>query len=79
VKAGTKVRVSHGDKSVTGVVKLCSANGKALAIKLNGLLDGHVGFMAVSRSDDGVYYAVVNGHVVLIETIPPAFPRSPEE
>jgi hypothetical protein len=70
MKTGTKVRVSQGDESILGEVVLSNESGSSLAVKLNGLLAGHVGFMAVNRAADGVYYAVVNGDPVEIEVIP---------
>jgi len=70
MKTGTKVRVTYGDKSVEGAVVLANESGSALAMRLEGLIDGHVGFMAVNRDAEGIYHAVINGHVVTVEEIP---------
>ncbi len=69
MKVGSKVRVHHGEESVVGVVELCSDNGRSLALKIDGLLDGHVGFMALSRNSDGTYHTIISHHVVDVEEI----------
>ena len=66
VETGDRVAIATGGEKMAALVIAASDNGRSLMLEFDGILDGHVGSMAVLLHDDGVYRSVTTGRDILL-------------
>jgi hypothetical protein len=67
LRTGDAIEITCEGRTVPGVVKMASPNGRSLFITFEAWIAGHVGQMPVLQQDDGSYIAIVNGAYVSIK------------
>ena len=70
-RTGDAVAIGYEGRTVRGVVKLASPNGRSLMLEFDAMLGGFVGMMPVLLDDAGVYRDLVERQPVDIQPAPP--------
>lgn len=66
---GDIVNLTCDGRTVEAKVVLASPNGQSLALEFEGIVNWHIGVMAVSQRDGGGYIATVTGAPVQLEFV----------
>jgi len=69
LQTGDRVEIQYRGRTVEGVVKMASENGRSLFLEFEALLGGYAGSMPVLGEDDGVYRDLIVGAEVRLRKL----------